>query len=89
MTDNQCAGYIFVPRLKQLGIGADMETPKAARKLAQKTREQNRADQAACFHNRFPEMHFLYGTARNRKMPKIDQAKLDFGGVWEICLPCE
>jgi hypothetical protein len=30
----------FVPRLKQLGIGADMETTKAASELAQKTREQ-------------------------------------------------
>jgi hypothetical protein len=30
----------FVPRMKQLGIGADMETTKAASELAQKTREQ-------------------------------------------------
>jgi hypothetical protein len=30
----------FVPTPKQLGIGADKETAKAASELAQKTREQ-------------------------------------------------
>jgi hypothetical protein len=30
----------FVPTPKQLGIGADKETTKAASELAQKTREQ-------------------------------------------------
>ena len=49
----------FVPTPKQLGIGADKETAKAASELAHKTHSKQ-ADQAACFHNRFPEMHFLY-----------------------------
>ena len=65
----------FVPTPKQLGIGADKETPKAASELAQKTREQTGPIKLLVFTIDFLRCISFIGTARNRKMPRLMKAR--------------
>jgi hypothetical protein len=72
----------FVPTPKQLGIGADKETPKGASELAQATREQTDPIRLLVFTIDFLRSTSFIGTARDRKCPRSSKARSWLGGVF-------